>query len=240
MDKEAFKKKIVEQIDTLIKLKQILEIKSPGHTFLIPTIGNAITALTNLFLYLEGKNPYFPDFSKPFFNNLQVTMHRTFLTDLHSGVEAGLTKIIKDKNFKVVINRKEAALKIIERIKSKIKKPEDLEKEFVEILKLAGERPTFYDYLNSTLDSISTLNKDFSKGARIYYDGLSIVRNKLSHSDMNFSEAEKERLVRAKLGKIISPEGQPAMTFEGYGFLIKDAIYFFDTLYSHLTDLSPT
>jgi len=74
-------------------------------------------------------------------------------------------------------------------------------------------KPQFMDHVNSAL-SISNLSALRQKYWRVYFDGIRILRNKVSHFDPYFTDQEKEILIEAGLGGHISPTGmiqtQPA------------------------------
>jgi len=161
-------------------------------------------------------------------------MHRSFFGDLYIGVEDGFRKIISENKFRIRVSRQDQAASIIKSIKEKLPDTKPIDEDLNKIAKLVGKRPSFNDYLNTVLNSISSLDDQYRKEARTYFSGLSIIRNKVSHSDMSLTNGEKERLIAAKLRHVISKDGGLQMTFEGYRPLIKDAIGFFDNLYAHL------
>lgn len=234
LDKNDWAKKLKEEIIALQKIQHILNLKKPTYPFLFPLVENAIYALANLLAYIEGKNSYVVKFHEGYFYNRQIAMHKAFFSDLHTGVEEGLKKITEEKGFKVDIHKKIQAEQIVQRIKGKIRDTSKITKELDEVKELGGKIPTFNDHLNAVLGNIPSLGKTYIQQSRDYFDGINICRNKVSHPSSKFTESEKNRLKTAKLGKVISNEGDMAMTFEGYKFLINDIIYFFDTLYAHL------
>lgn len=231
--KNPFAEKLKISIVELKKLQEILSIKRPTYPFLNPVFGNVIASMVDLLAYLEGKNPYYTGFDEAFFGNRQAAMHRAFFTDLHVATEEGLREIIDRENFKVVIGRQKKAKNIVERIKKNLKDLKDIGKGLDGVLDLGGSFPTFNDYLNTVLENIP-LKKEYKIACRVYFDALNIIRNKVSHSDMTLSEEEKEKLIRGKFQKAISPEGQLQMTFEGYEPLLVDIVRFFDTLNSNI------
>lgn len=234
MDKNVYAQKFKKEIIHLQQLQKLLLEKNPSHDFLQPLLGNAIATMADLLCYLEGKHPYLPLFDEPFFHNREVAMHRVFFADLHFSTEDGLRKIIKEKNFKVVINRADQAHSIVEKIKSKLPDPSIIDSELRKIVRLGGNHPTFNDYLNTVLNNIEGLDKVYKNECRVYFDAVNIIRNKVSHSDMTLSEQEKAKLIAAKYKNAISSQGELQMTFEGYQPLIIDVIRFFDKLYSHI------
>lgn len=234
VQKEYNIKKLREQIVVLGKIHKVITNKKPSLVFLSPTIGNASAMMIELVIYLEGSNPYYSSFDQDFYNNRQAAMHRGFFSDLHIDIEAGLNQIIIDNNFTICISKRDSVEKIIKNITEKVKDIEDLSTEIGNIKRLAGNHPSFNDYLNTVLNSIQKIDKAYKVECRSYFDGLSILRNKVSHSEMLLSEQEKEKLIKAKLGKSIGSDGKLQMTFEGYQYLIIDIIHFFDKLHASL------
>jgi len=232
MNKEEYAKKIKKEIVLLQQYQKILRNKNPNHQFLEPLIGNTIASMVDLVIYLEGKNPYYVEFNEAFFNNRQAAMHRTFFSDFHVVTEDGLRKIIKKKNFRIVINKQALAFSIIEKIRKKISNHAKIKTELKRIVQLAGNHPTFNDYLNTVINSIKSLDQGYIKETRDYFDAVNVIRNKVSHSDMSLTEKEKETLIKGRFKNAVSSQGKLQMTFEGYKNLIRDIIQFFDTLYS--------
>lgn len=232
---EEFITKIKKEIKELKTIQQIMMVKNPTYPFLDPVINNVMISMVDLILYLEGGNPYFKNPTKEFSNYRQIGMHRIFFSELHIAVEEGLRNMVKDQNFQVKINKQELAKNIVECIKQKLKCISlIILPEMNKIIRLAGKSPTFNDYLNAVLDNIPSLETKYKLEVRIYFDALNIIRNKISHSNMELSELEKTKLIRAKFKNAITPDGQLQMTFEGYKFLINDVIHFFDNLNAHL------
>ncbi len=231
--KNPFAEKLKISIVKLKKLQEILSIKKPTYPFLNPVFGNVIASMVDLLAYLEGKNSYYTGFDEAFFGNRQAAMHRAFFTDLHVATEEGLREIIGRENFQVVVGRQKKAKNLVERIKKNLKDTKYISKELDGVLDLGGGFPTFNDYLNTVLENMS-LKKEYKAACRVYFDALNIIRNKVSHSDMTLSEEEKEKLIKGKFQKAISPEGQLQMTFEGYESLLVDIVRFFDTLNSNI------
>lgn len=234
MEKHLWIPNIKAEIENLRKILIVLNSKNPSYPNLIPTIENAIHSLSNLIVYIDGKNPYFPDFDEFYFYNRQGAMHLQFFTNLHTSIDDGLHKIIKDKGFTIEINSQKRAKGIIESIESKLVDTSTIKDQLNKILGLAGQKPFIYDALGTVFDNVKGLDEGFMKGFRVYIEGLGICRNKAVHRLEPFTEDEKQRLIKAKLGKVISTDGTMQMTFEGYSYLINDIIKFFDTIYANL------
>jgi len=76
------------------------------------------------------------------------------------------------------------AEKIVERLKDRIS-----EAEAKEIVGLTGTAAQFHDYLDAVLPT-SRLNERTAATWRRYFRALSIIRNKVSHSDSTLSDRE--------------------------------------------------
>ncbi len=233
IQKEDVIKKLKKSIAELQIIQEILLRKKPSHSFLMTVIGNAVSSMVELLIYLENKNPYYKEFKEEFYNNRQASMHRTFFGDLHVAIEEGLRKIILENGLEITNNKYEQAKNIVKKITIKLVKIEIISQELKEIVELVSNRPTFNDYLNAVLNSKKTLSNTYKKECRTYFDGLNIIRNKVSHSDMSLTEEEINKLKKAKLGNAVSKDNLLQMTFEGYKLLIGDVIRFFDRLYAN-------
>lgn len=234
MEKHLWSQIIHTEIEKLRKIQVVLSSKNPSHPNLIPTIENAIYSLSNLVVYIDGGNPYFPDFDEYYFYNRQGAMHLQFFTNLHTSIDDGLHKIIKDKGFTIEINSQKRVKRIVDSIESKLAETSIIKDELNKISELANKKPFIKDALDTVFDNVKDLDENFIKGFRVYLEGLGICRNKAVHRLEPFTDDEKQRLIKAKLGKVISTDGSMQMTFEGYSYLVNDIIKFFDTIYANL------
>lgn len=236
-DKRLWVITLALKISELQDLQKILNLKNPNLPFLAPCLENAIYAMTCSLAYADKKNSLLPKFRVKYFKNRQITMHRTFLSDLHTNTEEGLRRIIKSQRFRVENSGRNKIEGIIDKIKTKTGTI-DLTDQIESLSRLASTRHSFPDYLDCVLKNISGLRDQYRKDARLYFEALSIARNKVSHSDMTFTDAEQEKLRIAKLSKMIDVRGRLQMTFEGYKLLLGDVIRFFDNLYANLPQKS--
>lgn len=225
--------KLKKSINTLQTLQILLRKKNPPHEMLYPVIVNAVIGMTNALLYLEEKHPYMLSFNEDFFNNLQVTMHITFFSDLHTGTEECLAQIIKNKGFVIKVNKLEQAKSIIKSIERKTNNSSGIKNDLKKIRNLVSKNPTFNDFLNTVLNNSPGLSETYKKECRLYFDALSIIRNKVSHSRTALTENEKARLTSAKFKTAIDKGGNLQMTFEGYIHLIDDVVRFLDTIHAN-------
>ncbi len=223
--------KIKQTIKTLDSIQLIITKKTPTYLYLTNTISNAGYSLTNILIYIEGKHPYFSGFDDMFLINTNALMHRTFFSDLHISVENELKKMINNQNLlPVEISRNKNIDSVLLEINNNINNIKSIRK-VLETFKI--KTPQFGDYLNTALMRVPNLEPQYKKDARCYFDALTIIRNKVSHSDMHLSEIEINKIKKGKLGKVIAKDNTLRMTFEGYEYLIRDIINFFDKLYSH-------
>ncbi|GEM_PF-4792059 len=234
MDKNDWIKKLQKELTNLESFRKILLIKDPTYPFLYPVIENATYAMVNLLTYLENKNPHLIIFREDYFYNRNIAMHYAFIHDLHIGVEEGLMKIINEQSFSVINSSEKKVSEIIENIKIKLGDTSKIDKQLKAIGELAQKHPRFNDNLEAVLKNIKSLNKDYVKAARLYFNGISMLRNNVSHPGKKFTKSEIDRLKQAKLGNAVDSDGNLLMTFEGYHLLIQDVISFFDTLYANL------
>jgi hypothetical protein len=234
MEKADWSKKLKEEIKSVRELQKILRLKNPSHPFLEPLLGNAIGSMIDLLAYVDGKNPFYGEFDEAYFKNRQVTMHRTFISDFHIQTEEGLKEIIKGKGFKVSNSSQKHVESIVNKIIEKLGDVSKIQKELREIASLGAKHPSFNDHLESVFTNVSGIKEEYKVAARIYFHGISILRNNVSHPIRIFSDEERKKLTNAKLGKAVDDKGYFVMTFEGYKFLINDIISFFDNVYSNL------
>lgn len=233
MDRSEWAKKLKQGIIDLQRIQHIMVVKNPTYPFLYPVVENSIYTLANLLGFVEQNNPYFTTFREDYFFNRNIAMHKSFFSDLHIGVETGLREIANTRSFNIENSRQVRVNSLVERIKAKINDFTKIEGELKEILGLGSPHYSFNDYLNSVLKNIPSLGVEYIKSCRLYFDGINIARNKMSHSDMTLSESEKNKLLNAKLGKLVGSDGNFQVSFEFYKPVIEDIIRFFDMLYSH-------
>lgn len=234
MKKEIILQKLKEEIGNLKKIQDQLLVNGSLYNFFHPLLNITVATMADLLCYLEGKQPYLNLFNEDFFNNRLAVMHRAFFADLHITIEEGLGRIIKYRNFKIEVSKYKQAASIIENIKLKLIDYSFINREFRDIMRLGGNHPTFNDYLNTVLKNVEELDKQYKKSCRLNFDAISIIRNKVSHSDMSLAEEEKRKLIAAKYGPIISPKGELQMTFVWYKYPLIDSIKFFNKLYNYL------
>jgi len=234
MDKNSWVVKLKQDIIELNQLREILVTKNPTYPFLYQTIEDALYSMACLLAYIEEKNPYLLGFREDYFLNRNVQMHTCFIADLHKNTETGLIELITNQKFHCINSLESRVNSIITRLQEKVKDNLSIASELSDIRKFAIKQPSFSDRLECIFKNINGLNRDYVGGARIYFNGISKMRNSVSHPNRIFTEHEIAVLKRAKLGKAVNKDGNLCMTFEGYRYLLLDVINFFDTLYANL------
>jgi hypothetical protein len=139
--------------------------------------------------------------------NLMSNINRFFYAHLHTAIELELVEFCKNQNISIQSSQKR---RLLEKYEKELKKevPNDFHSKIESFLhKNAYDRPSTMDILNTALTQIDITNKDKTY-FRLFYDALSILRNKSSHSDSALSASEKSRLQQAKLDFLISDEGE--------------------------------
>jgi hypothetical protein len=225
--------KLKSEISELQKLTWIIEKKNPVYPELLTAINISTIMMATTCLYLDGKHSYLIPANEDAFQDLQVVMHKVFLNEIQISIESELREIIKKKHF-LVVSTKNKVETIVREISQKLPDAVIFKKEINKILKLGSNHITFNDYLDAVLNNIPGLKSEFKVASRKFFkDGLSILRNKVDHSDQHFTEDEKQRLIDAGFKKAIGAAGLPQMSFETYHLILNQCVKFFDTIYSY-------
>ncbi|MDO8460226.1 MAG: hypothetical protein Q7S74_03900 [Nanoarchaeota archaeon] len=238
VNKDSYRKTLFQGIKDFEEIeKELLEEGSNMHLFINTASGEVKIFMVTLLLYLNGKNPYYPqEFHEDFFNSQLQLMHRTCLASLHIAVQASLNEFIKSRNLTIEISLAKQIDKIVKNIREKLLGNSLIEKELREIEHLGGNHPQFQDYLNTVLSNIIVYedletDKKYKEATRAYFDALSIVRNKVSHyTNEPLSENEKERLKRGHFGKMVDENGYLQMDIRFYKLIFGDIIKFLNFL----------
>jgi len=97
---DSYKKTLFQGIKDFEDIeKELLEDGSNMQLFINTASGEVKIFMVTLLLYLNGKNPYYPqEFHEDFFISQLQLMHRACLSSLHIAVQAALNEFIKSKN----------------------------------------------------------------------------------------------------------------------------------------------
>lgn len=139
--------------------------------------------------------------------NLMASINRYFYAHVHTAIELQLVEFCRIRNLTIQSTQKRRLLdKYEEELKSKV--PKDFHPKIEAFLsKNAYDKPSTMDVLNTALTKVNIVNKDKAY-FRQFYDALSILRNKSSHSDTALSTSEISRLQQAKLDFLVSDKGE--------------------------------
>lgn len=250
MNTEEFQSKIpiyIENIELAIDELESLHSRiaaslgAPSSHQQIGAVVHAFSVLlTTPVNYLCNRNVVYP---QNFFLILE-TLNRSFFSLLHSHVEAALAEICTNLGMVEVINQRQnkikCAFKAFEdgtvHLKSEL---ESVQKQ-IKCLKrqLKGNiKPEFNDYLNSVFKNVTFLadkveDEDVKKKWRNYFDAISKIRNKSSHSDVILNEIEQNVIKDAKFGLelMLAPEGKLRIKPSFYPQIISFTLDFFDEL----------
>jgi hypothetical protein len=211
--------------DDLIKLRQSLTGNTKvTHLYIGIAISNTAALLTAPCNSLDqGKRIVEFSDEKEVFSLIQ-SIARSFLSSLHTTAEIVIDKSLGDNQLipKSSI-RDNAEKKFVEFLNV----PEDL-KSFVENL-ITRFKPSFEDKLNTLLKTAS-LEKKQQKKWRNFFKGLTIARNKVSHTDPTLNEDEQLILRKGELAFILTPEGVLNLNPTKWKTIAEMVLSFFDEI----------
>ena len=161
--------------------------------------------------------------------SLMQAVHRSFFASLHLATERGLESICEAE----AISVGSSTARRFERELNKLTELISEEAMLKRLKRLAKcvplSRPTFDDHLNAVL-AWSKLPKDTKRAWRLFFQALSIVRNKMSHSDPSLSGKEKQKLLDALFHPMISNDGDLVANPRMYNHVVCAVLDFFDLL----------
>jgi hypothetical protein len=126
-------------------------------------------------------------------------MHRAFHITVVMAVEQGLREVCDQDGIPVEVNRQQRLESLITTIEAD--NCALSEKTRHSLGALVGQTPDFMDYVRAIIAArISPVQRQ--KVWRMFFDALSIVRNKSSHSDTTLSASDQRRLADGGLGAL--------------------------------------
>lgn len=164
--------------------------------------------------------------------SLQQAVHRSFFSSIHLGTEKALDCICEEYSLEISVSQQKKAQDIILNLNL-----EASSKAAKSILSLAGKLPSFTDYLNAALNH-STMQKEQKTRWRKYFIALSLVRNKVSHSDPSLNESNRDVLLEGGFGAMIDASGMLQMNPRLYRQVCEHLIQFFTELGLHVKSKS--
>lgn len=184
---------------------------------------------------VELETAFYGDFMA--WRSLMQAVHRSFVSSIHTATEKALHEILRANNIREVQSQRkakyDALLEIIE--KNLTQSTEALNA--LNELKNTNRKghPEFNDHLESALKICSISKREKSKW-RKYFICLSILRNKVSHSDPSLNTYEVDRLTDAGFQEFLeNRNGTPVLVFSArrYYKICFDLLEFFDLLHNN-------
>lgn len=163
--------------------------------------------------------------------SLMGTVHRSFYSSFHLAVEKGLRIICEEKELEpksAITQQGAAVVGTIREFTSGIESGTDVKKAMRWLERYFTRSILhFDDYLNAVLKA-SSLTKKRQKQWRNFFIALSVVRNKVSHSDTTLAEADKKKLKAGGCEVFISPKGELHSNTTHYSQILKHGLDFLD------------
>lgn len=232
IDTQAHIAAIDSAIAALISLHGRTASPAPiSHQFIGTIVDNTVVLLTAPGNSLDNGSRSFKFTHTRNWLSLMQAVHRSFFSSLHTATERALAEICVNRGIAVTnrmqaqTDRKFASIEAevvhLPTVQSALKKLR---------AKVRTGKPGFEDYLESAL-TVGRLPKVAKQKWRGYFKAISIVRNKVSHSDATLSEGECERLRKGGLSPMISTPGVLVMNAHMYDQIIRITLEFFDALH---------
>ncbi len=152
--------------------------------------------------------------------SLMQAVHRSFLSSIQAAVEKALSE---QCNYVEIKNKKKID-SLLEELSDKLTNAQKRA-----IKSLSPKKPSFNDYLEAVLKNNNTMSADRKTIWRKYFKCLSLVRNKVSHSDCSLSSSEKELLMHNGFSPLVN-ETELQFNSRIYTQVCNHAIQFFQEL----------
>ncbi|OYT78223.1 hypothetical protein [Pseudomonas sp. PGPPP2] len=231
--------KHIHGIDTSIAELDVLQSRTVApapmpHQFVGTVLDNTavlLTAPANS-LDLGGRFATF-EHMKNWISVMQA-VHRSFYSSILISVEAGLEFICNEHKLAINSHRKFQTDALLDAIQVCIESSPNIDANAHAALKKLRKqnlprRPEFSDYLETALKA-SKLDKNKKTQWRKFFQALSIVRNKVSHSDPSLNETEKTSLRGGGFEDLISEDGSLVTNSLHYSPIATSTLNFFDAL----------
>lgn len=122
-------------------------------------------------------------------------VHRSFFSSIHTAVE----KALSEQCTFVDIKNKKKVDSLVEELGDKLTKTQKRV-----IKSLSPKKPSFNDYLDAALKKNGTIPEHRKTAWRKYFNCLSVVRNKVSHSDCALNHNERELLMQNGFSPLVN------------------------------------
>jgi hypothetical protein len=230
-NRQSHIKAIDQAISELITLSARTATPAPiQHQYIGTVVDNTACLLTAPGNSLDNGNRVASFSEIPNWLSAMQAMHRSFYSSIHLATEKALEEYCDSKGIEVSSSIKRTANKEFEKIISSITDQvakEKTEKLFTKLTR--GLRPLFNDYLNAALKS-SSLPKSDKATWRKFFNALTIVRNKSSHSDPSLTNTEIKKLQEGGFATLVSDAGSLQINPRNYFQISSFILDFFDIL----------
>ena len=222
------------RIDESIRELSDLEVRtsSPAHVshqYIGTVVDNTIALLTAPANSLDGGHRLVTISDPKNWVSIMQAVHRSFFSSVHLATERALAELCEGR---LVTVQSGLALKLDKEISSLLEMiDDDATIQQVRRLKksLPRFRSSFDDYLNAVLEW-SDLSRERKRSWRKYFGALSIVRNRISHSDPTLSTKEAQSLRDGGCGVMVSNDGSLVVNPRMYKQVASHILDFLDQL----------
>lgn len=229
INKETHLKRIQEAINELLELHQRTKAPNMVANQYIGTIAdNTVSLLTASANSLDNGKRTVTFSDENNWVSLMQAVHRSFLSSLHTAIEVSLEKILECQKQQVE-NKQQISLK--KKLETFKPLPTELEEFIIGIIN--GIPLNFQDKLNSVLEQTSLTNKHKTIW-RKFFNGMTIVRNKVSHSNPTLTQTEQDILIQGGLKVLISKKGDIQVNPRMYKQFAEFTLNFFDLVYKSM------
>lgn len=224
-EQESHVKSLDEAVAELLPLTRITAAPAPVQYQYVGTmVENTLVMLTAVANSVDGGDRYltFSDFRN--WVSAMAAVHRSFYSSIVMAVEISLVEFCRDEGVMVTSGRLAQAESIIseldESATAKIKK---------RILSLAGGNPAFMDYVRAAVKA--RISEAERRAIWVnFFDALTILRNKASHSDVSLSEGERKRLVAGGCEVLVADDGNLQLNSRNYKQVVDFVLMFYREL----------
>ena len=161
--------------------------------------------------------------------SLMQAVHRSFFASIMMAVEKGCGDVCAEANVAVVARPTDRIRKLIDQIEKAAPDNDVVARAVPKLRDAVARQPAFTDYLETAM-SVKNLNERERRTWRGFFRALSIVRNKLSHSDTTLSDNERTAMREGGCGALIGEEGQLVLNPRMFCQVAMFALQFFDLL----------
>lgn len=156
--------------------------------------------------------------------SLMQAVHRSFFSSIHIAIEISFERILEDRNIQV---ENKQQIKLNKELKTFEPIDKKLEAFITKIIK--GIPLNFKDKLNAVL-KLTSLSNNEKKKWRKFFIGMTIVRNKVSHSNPTLTQQQQEDLKQGGLQVLVSENGNLKANPRMYKQFAEFSLNFFDLM----------